>query len=106
MRLVCRASCPNAIDQKPPGYHDFSHCWEWLTTPASGIIRLMSKECCECRTIGNDEDGYCDACGARSWSRVPNQQVELILLNWFSVLVMLGLIAFSYWFLVWRVPIK
>jgi hypothetical protein len=37
---------------------------------------------------------------------MPNQQVELILLNWCSVLVMLGLIAFSYWFLVWRVPIK
>jgi len=37
---------------------------------------------------------------------VPNQQVELILLNWCSVLFMLGLIAFSYWFLVWRVPIK
>jgi len=27
-------------------------------------------------------------------------------LNWCSLLFMLGLIACSYWFLVWRVPIK
>jgi hypothetical protein len=66
----------------------------------------MSKECCECRNIANDEDGYCDVCGARSCSEVPHQQTELILLNWFSALFMVGLIAFSYWFLVWRVPIK
>jgi len=28
------------------------------------------------------------------------------MLNWFSLLFMLGLIAFSYWLLVWRIPIK
>ena len=106
MRLVCRASCLNAIDQKPPEYHDFSRYWQWLTRPAPGIIRLMPKECSACRTVGTDEDGFCDACGARSWRGAPNQQLELILLNWFSVLVMLGLIVFSYWFLVWRVPLK
>lgn len=103
---MCRYSCLKAIDRKPPGYHDFSNYWEWPTRLASGIIRQMPKECCECRTIATDEEGYCDACGARSWKGVPNQQVELILLNWCSVLFMLGLIAFSYWFLVWRVPIK
>jgi len=84
----------------------FSDYWEWVNRLASGIIRLMSKECSECRTVATDEEGYCDACGARSWRGAPNQQMELILLNWCSVLFILGLIAFSYWFLVWRVPIK
>jgi hypothetical protein len=54
----------------------------------------------------NDEEGCCHACGGRSWTGVPNQQAELSVLNWFSALFMLGLIVFSYWLLVWRVPIK
>ena len=103
---MCRASCFDAIGQRPREYYNFFSYRGWLTRQASGIIRLMSKQCCECRTVANDEEGYCDACGGRSWTEVPNQQVELILLNWFSVVFMLGLIAFSYWFLVWRVPIK
>jgi hypothetical protein len=37
---------------------------------------------------------------------LPNQEAELSVLNWSSVLFMVGLIVFSYWFLVWRVPIK
>jgi len=80
--------------------------WEWLARLASGIIRLMPKECRECRTVANDEDGCCDACGARSWRGVPNHEAELSVLNWFSVLFMLGLIAFSYWFLVWRIQMR
>jgi hypothetical protein len=35
-----------------------------------------------------------------------NQQAELSMSNWFSLLFMLGLIAFSYWLLVWRIPMK
>jgi len=54
----------------------------------------------------NDEEGCCNACGGHSWTGVPNQQAELGVLNWFSALFMLGLIVFSYWLLVWRVPIK
>jgi hypothetical protein len=73
---------------------------------ASGIIRLMSKQCCECGTVATDEEGYCNACGGRSWQGVRDQETELILLNWFSVVFMLGLIAASYWLLVWRVPVK
>jgi predicted amidophosphoribosyltransferase len=71
-----------------------------------GIIRLMSKKCCECRAVANDEKSYCATCGGHSWRVVANQQAELSGLNWFSLLFMLGLIAFSYWFLVWRIPIK
>ena len=78
----------------------------WLTPTASRIIRLMPKECRECRTVATDQEGYCDACGARNFKGGPNTQVELSLLNWFSVLFMLGLIAFSYWFFVWRVQIR
>jgi hypothetical protein len=66
----------------------------------------MSKQCCECRTIANDQQRYCAACGGRTWKGLPNQQVELSMLNWFSLLFMLGLIAFSYWLLVWRIPIR
>jgi hypothetical protein len=66
----------------------------------------MSKECRECRTVANDEEGYCDSCGGCSWRGLPNQQAELSVLNWFSLLFMLGLIALSYWLLVWRIPIK
>jgi hypothetical protein len=73
---------------------------------ASGIIRLMSKQCYECGTVTNGEEGYCDACGGRSWRELPNQQVELSMLNWLALLFMLGLIAFSYWLLVWRIPLK
>ena len=73
---------------------------------ASDIIRLMSQECLECRTITNDEGAYCDACGSRHWRGAPDREGELNMLNWVSLLLMLGLIALSYWLLVWRIPIK
>jgi hypothetical protein len=79
---------------------------EWFIRLVSRIIRLMSKECCECRTIANHGERYCDACGGRSWKQAPNQQGELSMLNWFAALFMLALIGFSYWLLVWRIPIK
>ena len=66
----------------------------------------MSKQCYECGTVTKGEEGYCDACGSRSWREVPHQQAELSVLNWFAALFMLALIAFSYWLLVWRIPIK
>ena len=66
----------------------------------------MSKQCCECRTVANDDQHYCNACGGRSWKGLANPQVELNMLNWFSLLFMLGLIGFSYWLLVWGIPIK
>ena len=103
---MCGESLLRAIDQRRRKYHDFSAFGEWITKLVSGIIRLMSKQCCECRTVMNDEEGCCNACGGRSWTGVPNQQAELGVLNWFSALFMLGLIVFSYWLLVWRVPIK
>jgi hypothetical protein len=77
-----------------------------LVSQAFGIIRIMPKECGDCRTIARDEDGSCQACGARSWRKASNLEAELSVLNWFSLLFMLGLIGFSYWFLVWRIQIK
>jgi hypothetical protein len=35
-----------------------------------------------------------------------NPEVELSILNWISLLWMLGLIGLSYWLLVWRIPTK
>jgi len=35
-----------------------------------------------------------------------SHQAESSVLNWFSLAVMLSLIAFTYWFLVWRAPLK
>ena len=66
----------------------------------------MSKQCYECGAVTNGEEGYCDACGGRSWREVPNHQAELSVLNWVAALFMLGLIAFSYWLPVWHIPIK
>jgi len=66
----------------------------------------MSKQCFECRAIADDDEGYCNSCGGRFWRGLPNQHVELKMLNWLSLLFMLGLIGFSYWLLVWRFPIK
>jgi hypothetical protein len=78
----------------------------WRAQLASRIIRLMSKKCCECWTVADDEQPYCDACGGHSWMRLANREAELNILNWGALLLMLGVIGVSYWLLVWRIPIK
>ena len=105
LRLVCAESLLDAIDRKRAGTMTFLSYWGWFTRLASGIIRLMSKQCYECGSVTNGEEGYCDACGSRSWRELPNQ-LELKMLNWLSLLLMLGAIGFSYWLLVWPILTK
>jgi hypothetical protein len=75
-----------------------------LRSKALGIIQLMPKQCSQCGSVADDNALNCDACGARSWSEVPNQFAKV----WIglSLLLVLGLILFIYLRVVGRILLK